>query len=75
MCCTWLLDRGTRAVTEIIDTITGNGTAGDELVRARRAQTIAEASYAQYATERGAPDAEHPAETDFQAIVLSRCLL
>ncbi|WP_405681495.1 ATP-binding protein [Streptomyces sp. NBC_00048] len=24
--------------------------------------------------ERGAPDAEHPAETDFQAIMLSRCL-
>ncbi|WP_406386476.1 FUSC family protein [Streptomyces sp. NBC_00211] len=69
--CTRLLDRGTRAVTEVIDTITGNGTVGDALVRARLAQTIAEASYAQYATERGAPDAEHPAETDFQAIMLA----
>lgn len=32
---------------------------------------IAEATYVQYATERGAPDAEHPAETDFQAIMLA----
>lgn len=50
---------------------TGAGTAGDALVRARLAQVIAEASYVQYATERGAPDTEHPAETDFQAIMLA----
>lgn len=69
--CSRLLDQGTRAVTEIIDTITGAGTAGDALARARLAEVIAEASYVQYATERGAPDTEHPAGTDFQAIMLA----
>lgn len=69
--CTRMLDQGTRAISAVIDTITGNGTVGDALVRARLAEAIAEASYAQYATERGAPDEEHPGETDFQAIMLA----
>ncbi|AZS74979.1 FUSC family protein [Streptomyces lydicus] len=69
--CSRLLDQGTRAVTEIIDTITGAGTAGDALARTRHAQEIAEASYAQYATERGPPDAGLAADTDWMAIMLA----
>ncbi|MFF2512991.1 FUSC family protein [Streptomyces sp. NPDC058086] len=69
--CSRLLDQSTRAVTEIIDTIAGDGTAGDALARARLAQVIAEASYAQYATERGDPDPAHPADEDWMAILLA----
>ncbi|MCX5095706.1 FUSC family protein [Streptomyces sp. NBC_00365] len=69
--CSRLLDQSTRAITEIIDTIAGDGTAGDALARARLAQVIAEASYAQYATERGDPDPAHPADKDWMAILLA----
>ncbi|MGW8552182.1 FUSC family protein [Streptomyces tubercidicus] len=69
--CSRLLDQSTRAVTEIIDTIAGDGTAGDTLARARLAQVIAEASYAQYATERSDPDPAHPADKDWMAILLA----
>ncbi|WP_329566630.1 FUSC family protein [Streptomyces sp. NBC_01361] len=73
--CSRLLDQGTRAVTEIIDTIAGDRTAGNALARARLAQVIAEASYAQYATERGDPDPEHPSgmavDMDWMAIMLA----
>ncbi|MGW2560507.1 FUSC family protein [Streptomyces sp. NPDC001514] len=69
--CSRLLDQGTRAVTEIIDTIAGGGRTGDALARARLAQVIAEASYAQYATERGDPDPAHPSDKDWMAILLA----
>ncbi|MEU6550018.1 FUSC family protein [Streptomyces sp. NPDC046915] len=69
--CSRQLDQSTRAVTEIIGTITGAGTAGDALARTRRAQVAAEASYAQYATERGDPDPAHPADEDWMAILLA----
>ncbi|MEU5538285.1 FUSC family protein [Streptomyces sp. NPDC020362] len=69
--CSRLLDQSTWSVTEIIDTIAGDGTAGDAPARARLAQLIAEASYAQYATERGDPDPAHPADKDWMAILLA----
>lgn len=69
--CSRLLDQGTRAVTEITDCITGTGTVGDVLHRTRLAQLIAEASYAQFATERDADGAGPPPPTDFQAIMLA----
>ncbi|MGW4561058.1 FUSC family protein [Streptomyces sp. NPDC004561] len=69
--CSRLLDQSTRAVTETIDTIAGDGTAGDALARARLDQVIADASYAQYATERGDPDPTHPADEDWMAILLA----
>ncbi len=69
--CARVLDQGTRAVTEVTDTITGGGRATDALPRVRLAQRIAEASYAQYATERQTPRrATAGAETDFQVIML-----
>ncbi|WP_432174604.1 FUSC family protein [Streptomyces sp. Tue6028] len=69
--CSRLLDQSTRAVTEIIDTIAGDGTAGDALARARLAQVIAETSYVQYATERGDQDPAHPADKDWMAVLLA----
>ncbi|MFF1834462.1 hypothetical protein ACFVXE_09705 [Streptomyces sp. NPDC058231] len=48
--CARVLDQGTRAVTEVTDTITEGGRTTD-LPRVRLAQRIAEASYAQYATD------------------------
>ncbi|MET7728676.1 FUSC family protein, partial [Streptomyces mirabilis] len=69
--CSRLLDQGTRAVTEITDTITGAGTAGDALPRARLTQQIAEACYAQYATESDDPEAAPASETDWQAIAIA----
>ncbi|WP_326579255.1 FUSC family protein [Actinacidiphila glaucinigra] len=69
--CSRLLDQGTRAVTQITDCITGTGTMGDALSRARLAQLIAEASYAQFATERDTPGAGPALPTDFQAIMLA----
>ncbi|MGW3244047.1 FUSC family protein [Streptomyces sp. NPDC001070] len=69
--CSRLLDQGTRAVTQITECITGTGSVGDALPRARLAQLIAEASYAQYATERDAPGVEPASATDFQAIMLA----
>ncbi|MDX3238944.1 FUSC family protein [Streptomyces sp. ME03-5709C] len=69
--CSRLLDQGTRAVTEITDRITGTGMMGDALLRTRLAQLIAEASYAQFATERDTNGAGPPLTTDFQAIMLA----
>ncbi|WP_406320042.1 FUSC family protein [Streptomyces sp. NBC_01637] len=69
--CARVLDQGTRAVTDVTDTITEGARATDALPRVRLAQRIAEASYAQYATERHAPRREGAAsDTDFQVIML-----
>ncbi|MFE2140691.1 FUSC family protein [Streptomyces sp. NPDC059456] len=68
--CSRLLDQSTRAVAEIIDTITRDGPAGQTLARVSRAQGIADASYVQYATERHDPDPAHPADKDWMGILL-----
>ncbi|MFJ9863048.1 FUSC family protein [Streptomyces sp. NPDC101165] len=69
--CSRLLDQSTRAVTETVEAITGDSTTGAALAGTRRAQVFAEASYAQYATERGDPDPTHPADEDWMAILLA----
>ncbi|MFJ4846969.1 FUSC family protein [Streptomyces sp. NPDC088733] len=69
--CARVLDQGTRAVADITERITEGARATDALPRARLAQLIVEATYAQYATERH--DARHAAsgDTDFQVIMLA----
>lgn len=66
-----LLDQSTRAVNEIIDTIAGDGMAGEALVRARFALVIAEESYAQYATEHDGADPACCADEDWMAALLA----
>ncbi|MFD8076784.1 FUSC family protein [Streptomyces sp. NPDC059718] len=69
--CARVLDEGTRAVTDVTGTITEGVRVTDALPRARLAQRIAEASYAEYATERHPPRREGAAsDTDFQVIML-----
>ncbi|MEU0185888.1 FUSC family protein [Streptomyces sp. NPDC006207] len=69
--CARVLDEGTRAVTDVTGTITEGVRVTDALPRARLAQRIAEASYAEYATERHPPRrAGASSDTDFQVIML-----
>ncbi|MFD3492638.1 FUSC family protein [Streptomyces sp. NPDC058690] len=70
--CARVLDQGTRAVTDVTNTITEGMRVTDALPSMRLAQRIAEASYAQYATERHAPRREGAvSDTDFQVIMLA----
>ncbi|MFE2132810.1 FUSC family protein [Streptomyces sp. NPDC059466] len=69
--CARVLDQGTRAVTDVTDTLTAGAPTTDALPRARLAQLIAEASYAEFAMERHAPRRDGTAsDTDFQVIML-----
>lgn len=69
--CARVLDQGTRAVTDVTDTITEGVRATDALPGARLAQQIAEASYAEFAIERHVRRREGAAsDTDFQVIML-----